>query len=409
MKKWSRALDKLTKDVTKALNVNSNSSFAGEGRKLGSGDQPKPTPSNPDPSTSQSKGASSSRAAQAAPSPYETILRTIDDEAAAAAVGTMLARVDAGGKQQREETQESMRILRKVLSNVVADPDNEKVRTLRLANGKIARFVVDPPGAQALLVACGFVVQTDNSGDAMLVIPSDVAREQAGLMRRVVRVIETLLGIKAETTTWTRTTTAAAAATGVRGEREGRAGAAGVQASTDRQEGGAATVVVDGRPTALELPTAVENADLPPEFYQQSLAEVQQMYRHNQQRLEQSKVLMTKAQREKLRAGKSVATTSVVRVRVRAPDGAKIVGDFERSESLQLLFSWLAACLDERIVEFDLVTPERRPIGDWRFDAEKTIRDVLAGGSAGDVTLNLVIAGGRERGVGSGPIFKLGE
>jgi len=401
MKKWSRALDKLTKDVTKALNVDSNSSFTGAGRKLGSGDQPKPTPSNPEPSTSQSKGASS-RAAQAAPSPYETILRTIDDEAAAAAVGTTLARVDAGGKQQREETQESMRILRKVLMNVVADPDNEKVRMLRMANSKIARFVVDPPGAQALLVACGFVVQTDNSGDAMLVIPSDVAREQVGLMRCVVRVIETLLGIKAETTTRTTTT----AATGVRGEEI--AGTAGLQASTNRQEGGAATVVFDGRPTALELPTAVENADLPPEFYQQSLAEVQQIYRHNHQRLEQSKVLMTKAQREKLRAGKSVVTTSVVRVRVRAPDGAKIVGDFERSESLQLLFSWLAACLDERIVEFDLVTPERRPIGDWRFDAEKTIRDVLAGGSAGDVTLNLVITGGGERGVGT-PIFKLRE
>ena len=419
MKKWSQALDKLSKDVKDALNVSSKGkpdAFKGTGRKLGAAD-PKPVPSNdnPRPSTSQPRGpSSSSRAAQAATSPYDTILKSIDDEAATSALATMLARV-GDGKQQREETQESMRILRKVLINVVADPENDKFRTLRLANGKIQNYVARPAGAQDLLVACGFSVQMEDPDDAMLVIRSDVARERAGLMRRVVRVIETLLGIKAETTTMRGTGMGTASVNGDELDaRDAGDATGGATRLTDCQEaptGSVSAVTVAGRPTSLELPAAVEGDCLPPEFYEQSLAEVQSLYRHNQQRLEQSKVLMTKAQREKLRlGGKTVSSKPVVRVRIRAPDGVKIVGDFQRQESLQSLFTWLAACLDERIVEFDLVTPppERRSVGQSRFDAEKTICDVLTGGCAGDVTLNLVLIDGeggrRELGF---PIFNV--
>ena len=393
MKKWTQ---KLAREVKETFNLEPKFP-AGQGRRLGGGE---PGPSQPSgPAAARRPLDSKTNATKTASppiSPYEAILRSINDDTCAAALRTMLAGVD-DDKRKREEIQESMRVLRKILSNVAGDPDNDKVRTLRLANAKIDRFVTKPPGARALLLGCGFTeIRVDDAVEsACLVISRDLAREKASLMRRVVRVIENLLGIKPEQQNVTEP--AAVTSTSNPPESSPPIVKAGVTGN-------------GGRNTMLELPSAVEDANLPPEFYEQSLSEVQQLYRHNQEALAQSKILMTKAQREKLRnKGVSRVEKSSVRVRVRAPEAVKIVGDFDRDEPLQALFSWVAECLNEQFLEFDLITPppERRSIGDLRFDCSRTIRDVFGGG---DVTLNLIIIGGEvgDRGVQRvGPTFKL--
>ena len=391
MKKWAQ---KLSRDVKETLNLgHEEPKFSGAGRRLGDAGPSRPVvPSdepNPSPSSAPAKklGASTIEA-----SPYHAILGSINDDGCSSALATMLNGVDSGD-QGREETQESLKVLRKILSNVLADPACDKVRTLRLANAKIERYVVKPRGARELLASCGFAEIHDASSvveEAFLVMSHDTARDRSSLMRRVVRVIETLLGIQPAPKN------ASGSGSLVRCVSRGAA-----------EPNSMVEVTEDGRRnTMLELPSAVEDADLPEEFYQQSLSELQRLYRHNHEVLEQSKMLMTKAMRDKLekRGGERLGKARV-RVRVRAPEAIKVVGDFHRDETLQVLFSWVAECLHERIVEFDLVTPPPAPrsVGDLRFDPKRTIRDVFG---ANDVTLNLVI-NGREDSRGGGPTFRM--
>ncbi len=390
MKKWAQ---KLSRDVKETLKLDPEPKFSGSGRRLGDAGPSRPVvpPDAPNPSTS-AVTAKKAGGSNVEASPYHAILRSIKDDGCVSALATMLGGVDRGG-HGREETQESLMVLRRILSNVIADPANDKVRTLRLANAKIDRYVVRPEGARELLASCGFNEVHDASSaveEAFLVISHDTARDRLGLMRRVVRVIETLLGIQPAP------------------KNASEPGAATPHVARESTEP-SSTVKVTGdgwRNTMLELPSVVEDADLPEEFYQQSLSELQKLYRHNREVLEQSKLLMTKAMRDKLekRGGEKLGK-SRVRVRVRAPEAIKVVGDFDRDETLQALFSWVAECLHDRIVEFDLVTPppERRSVGDLRFDAKCTIRDVFG---AEDVTLNLVINGGEDA-RGDGPTFKM--
>ena len=145
------------------------------------------------------------------------------------------------------------------------------------------------------------------------------------------------------------------------------------------------------RHTTLELPTGVRDADLPPEFYEPSVAEVRMMYRQTMERMEQRTRLMTSAQRKRLEQGRVRDTARgdvCIRVRVRAPEGVKVVGYFDGREGVQALFLWVSACLNDDVVEFDLVGPDRKSIGERRFDAGVTMRDVCGGD---DVTLNLVV------------------
>ena len=391
MKKWAQ---KLSRDVKETLKLDSDPKFRGQGRRLGeAGPSRPPVPSGaPNPSTSAVRTKETGSAAVHS-SPYHAVLRSINDDDCVSALATMLRSVDRS-RREREETQESLTVLRRILSNVMADPSNDKVRTLRLSNAKIDRYVVRPEGARELLMGCGFIEVNDTGvgvEGASLVMPCDVARDRLSLMRRVVRVIETLLGTQAAPRNASDPTVPAA------------------RTPSEKNEPGAMDKVMGAgrrRNTMLELPSAVEDADLPEEFYRQSLSEVQKLYQHDRQVLEQSKVLMTKAMRDKLQSKGDVKLDKAwVRVRVRAPEAMKIVGDFHRDETLLAVFSWVAECLNERIVEFDLVTPppERRSVGDLRFDGKCTLRDVFG---TGDVTLNLVINGGEGACGREGPTFK---
>lgn len=68
-------------------------------------------------------------------------------------------------------------ILIKLLSNVLADPADEKKRSVRLENPKIKQAVVAPRGAMDLMVAAGFVQR-----DGLLVLEgSDISKVQTAL------------------------------------------------------------------------------------------------------------------------------------------------------------------------------------------------------------------------------------
>lgn len=67
------------------------------------------------------------------------------------------------GSSTRELTAKACATLLKLLANVVREPQNEKFRSLRVANPAIAS-VLNVPGALALLVAAGFEQESPSSG-----------------------------------------------------------------------------------------------------------------------------------------------------------------------------------------------------------------------------------------------------
>lgn len=159
MKKWT---EKLVREVRDSLlrvdgrpsTSSTSSAFQGQGRTLGGrpaearGEDPVSASGLPPPQ-SRSRAVGSGAVPSPA-SPYDAILRVVDDDACIDALRCILAGVD-GGREEREETQESLRILGKILSNVIAAPENGVVRTLRLGNPRVARYIVKREGAEALL------------------------------------------------------------------------------------------------------------------------------------------------------------------------------------------------------------------------------------------------------------------
>lgn len=73
------------------------------------------------------------------------------------------------GKAQREPLLKTVKLLSKVLTNVLKAPSDERFRSLRAANEKIAA-ALDVPGALALLGCAGFE-QSFANGEVKLVLP----------------------------------------------------------------------------------------------------------------------------------------------------------------------------------------------------------------------------------------------
>lgn len=278
------------------------------------------------------------------------------------------------GQRRNEVDLESFRIILKVLKNILeSDVTEAKMRKLRLRNPKIDKYIVNASGAMELLLGCGFELvfeasEKDTQEEGTMVLPLDAEKSSLETIRRVVTAIERLLGI--QTTVSSRTAHSSVASKGENGV-------------ADNDE----VMPPETRATILELPTPIE-ADVPSWFFEQSSAEIKQLYKQNKEKIESGKILMTKAMREKLAKRNEISCKSsntTIRIRVRAPEGTKIVGDFHKKEPIQALFSWVSDCLVDPMLEFDLILPDRKKLGDSRFE-QKCLLDV---GLAASQTLNL--------------------
>ena len=278
-----------------------------------------------------------------------------------------------------------LRTVHTILSNIVAKPEDDKVRTLRLQNPKIQSCIVDVHGGMELLLGCGFevVFETDEDGSehGYLVLPRMKTDEEGSdssmdVLGRVVKAIGIVLGLP---------------------QRDAPPRPSAAAASLDECDSG-----VD-RNTIMELPTSVDTR-VPDWFFAQSSAEIKQLYRENREKLEQSKVLMTRAMREKLHRRHTGGRlhNAILRIRVRAPEGTKIVGDFGRGEPVQALFAWVSDCLVDPMLEFDLIMPDRRKLGDARFEL-KTLAQL---GLAESQTLNLAWIGDSVHQMKNTPAFR---
>lgn len=252
---------------------------------------------------------------------------------------------------------DSMLLVHKLLSNILKEPDEEKVRRLRLQNPKIQKGIVDAEGGMEVLQACGFEivfepVEHGDEEEGFAVLPMGVD------LSAIVAAVKDLDGL--------------------------------FVAPPSKKLISSDNIPPGGRNTILELPIHVDAGDIPDWFFEQSSSEIKRIYMENRKKREQSQVLMTKAMRERLQQrNQKKIQDSVLVIKVRAPEGTKIRGDFNPGEKMCSLFAWVADCLVDPMLEFDLISPDRRPLGDNRFE-DKSLKDI---GITSSVTLNLAWQG----------------
>ncbi|KAI8113313.1 hypothetical protein M9435_003317 [Picochlorum sp. BPE23] len=401
MKKWT---DKLIKNLG-VEDVRKKASFQGRGHKLGgaeddvsssSGQQSRGQGKGPTDNSGQvqpprrregQQGGVTSSRHQARPSRTEVLIDTSISSIGNVECESAMRHIVG---EEKDHGAVCLRTVYKILSNILATPEDEKVRKLRLQNPKIQSCIVDVHGGMELLLGCGFEVvfepassddaspQEEDAGEhGFLVLPKDMEDSTMDILRRVVRAIGIVLGLP-------------------QGDQPISSRPAN-KSSMDASE-----ILVD-RNTIIELPTPVDT-HVPDWFFEQSSAEIKQIYRENREKMEQSKVLMTRAMREKLHRRNSSARhhSAVLRIRVRAPEGTKIVGDFARGEPVQALFAWVSDCLVDPMLEFDLIMPDRSKLGDARFEL-KTLTQL---GLTESQTLNLAWMGDSVRLMKNTPAFR---
>lgn len=262
---------------------------------------------------------------------------------------------------------ESLQTIYKILKNIMDKPEENKMRRLRLSNAKIQRCIVDTNGGMELLLACGFIVTFEKVTKEAFDRSDDNETEEGFA---ILPMEESLDKVKA-------------AASDIFIILPSNTSAGKVDPNDPNPP-------VHGRNTILEVPTHI-NVQLPEWFFQQSSAEIRMLYRENMKKQEQSKLLMTRAMRDKLekrnRLADTIASTFVIKVR--APEGTTIRGDFNPGEPIQALFAWVAECLVDPMQEFDLIMPDRSKLGCMKLQ-KKTLKQA---GLSYSLTLNLAWQG----------------
>eukprot|EP00889_Picochlorum_renovo_P000665 jgi/Picre1/27695/NNA_000659.t1 len=192
MKKWT---DKLIKNLG-VEDVRKKASFQGRGHKLG-GAEDDVSSSSEQQSRGQGKGPTDSSGHVQPPRRRRAGRWNVECESA--------MRHIVG--EEKDHGAVCLRTVYKILSNILATPEDEKVRKLRLQNPKIQSCIVDVHGGMELLLGCGFeVVFEPSSSDAspqeedagehgFLVLPKDTEDSTMDILRRVVRAIGIVLGL----------------------------------------------------------------------------------------------------------------------------------------------------------------------------------------------------------------------
>ncbi|KAL3677044.1 hypothetical protein R1sor_026992 [Riccia sorocarpa] len=218
----------------------------------------------------------------------------------------------------------SLETIQRLLGNVQMNPAEDKYRKIRLENPKIKEALVSSPGGLKVFLAVGFLLVVEGSEKVLLMgVPS---HEQK------LRIDATIAYI-----------------TSYRNENKTSAPASGqtrAPVKIDRQ-----LKIFLASNDHLE-----ERFELPPSFYELTAAEVKLEAEARRKKLEDAKMLMTKASREKLAAaGKRRYKATVLRVKL--PDGVILQGYFGAQESTSVLYEFVASTLSNPHESFDLVVP----------------------------------------------------
>eukprot|EP01036_Dinobryon_divergens_P033113 gene33113-42830_t len=117
-----------------------------------------------------------------APAPSVELIAAVDDA---------LAKILSLGEPDREIARTALQTVQKMLNNLNGSRDNAKFRSIRMSNDAFQKKVAVVPGAVELLVAGGYVNNSDNKEDAYLVHGAD-EQGLGALQYTVTRITEVL-------------------------------------------------------------------------------------------------------------------------------------------------------------------------------------------------------------------------
>ena len=106
-----------------------------------------------------------------------------------AAMGTLLAVAD------KERVRAALTTIQKIAANILANPGDEKYRTLKVDNKAVKEKVLSCPGGREMLLSTGFVAR--NVGEIarpeLLVLPGEADLAELGQLRSAVETVLTHL------------------------------------------------------------------------------------------------------------------------------------------------------------------------------------------------------------------------
>ncbi|ONM21722.1 Plant UBX domain-containing protein 2 [Zea mays] len=229
----------------------------------------------------------------------------------------------------------SVEVVKRLLGNLLREPENDKFRRVRLSNPRIKEAVADREGGMELLEAVGFRVR-DEGGEPFAVM-NEVPRDaRLNGIRRAVLLLEG----------------AHPSAPPVKAEVEAKESCSNV---ADLQDG-AKNIDRQVRVFFSVPESSVAQNDVPDSFYNLTGNEIRNEAKMRRERLEQSRLLIPKSYKEKQALAARQKYKQAV-IRVEFPDRMILQGVFLPGEATGSLYEFVTSALKQPGLEFELISP----------------------------------------------------
>lgn len=220
----------------------------------------------------------------------------------------------------------SVDIVRKLLSNIIKEPENVKFRKIRMGNLKIKEAIADVVGGVELLEFLGFELQ-EESGE-MWAIMGAPSSEMIGVVRNAIVLL-----------------------TPKNAEDSKSDALVKIDEPVERKQ-------VD-RQTRVFFSVSENIAAkimLPDSFYKLSAEEIKREADMKRKKIAESQLLVPKSYKEKqVKAARKRYTKAVIRIQF--PDGVVLQGVFSPREPTTALYQFVSSALKEPSLEFELLDP----------------------------------------------------
>lgn len=233
----------------------------------------------------------------------------------------------------------SLRVLMKLLENILSNPSAAKFRRIRLSNPRIAQTVGTMVGSMEVLKAVGFQIIEEDGAEGkdawacMETVDVEVLQEAVAVFGRKVgeAAREEGMGL-------TEPSTTSSVSTPVLKPKQ-------VQ-KIDRQT----------RVFLSSSENAVWRIEVPESFYDRNAEELRREAMGRRKAMEERQMLVTRATREKAAAALKRRYTAGI-MRFLFPDGIVLQGIFRPSEPTSSLYEFVAEALLDPAQEFELLHP----------------------------------------------------
>uniref|UniRef100_A0A7N6A7N0 UBX domain-containing protein 6 n=1 Tax=Anabas testudineus TaxID=64144 RepID=A0A7N6A7N0_ANATE len=222
--------------------------------------------------------------------------------------------------KDREKVKAAVDIISKYVENICKNPTEEKYRKIKLSNKVFQEKISSVEGSRAFLQAVGFI---------SIMLPVEGQEEEEEFLVLTEHSSDALELMK---------------------ERRDRL-----------QRGEPVRAQLDRRPQAFRPSPNAQHFELPPEFYNLTVEELQKEQQQRSDLVEKNAMLRTKAMREK-EEQRERRKYNYTLLRIRLPDGKLLQGTFYAWDRLPVLFEFVRESLVDGWQPFELISPARQKL-----------------------------------------------